>query len=198
MEALGVGRVGDDRVEALADRPRDGPDRERSVVDAFEALHVAGRRGEEDLVGAVDVLELQTLLDHGDPELGWLAKTGRLALGYLGDPEKTSRTYPVVDGIRYAVPGDRARLLAAGVVELHGRDSATINSGGEKIFAEEVEAALKSHPGVYDCLVAGRPSERWGDEVVAINDEFVADDCEATALVRAAEGEVTITTRRAK
>ena len=55
-----------------------------------------------------------------------------------------------------------------GIVELHGRDSVTINSGGEKIFAEEVEAAIKSHPGVYDCVVAGRPSERWGNEVVAI------------------------------
>ena len=57
---------------------------------------------------------------------------------------------------------------ADGVIELHGRDSITINSGGEKIFAEEVEAAVKAHPGVYDCVVAGRPSERWGSEVVAI------------------------------
>ena len=79
-----------------------------------------------------------------------------------------ARTYPVVDGVRYAVPGDRARLLDGGVVELHGRDSVTINSGGEKIFAEEVEAAIKAHPGVYDCVVAGRPSERWGNEVVAV------------------------------
>jgi hypothetical protein len=101
------------------------------------------------------------------PRSGWLAKTGRLALGYLGDADKTARTYPVVDGVRYAIPGDRARLLEGGIVELHGRDSVTINSGGEKIFAEEVEAAIKSHPYVYDCVVAGRPSERWGNEVVA-------------------------------
>jgi acyl-CoA synthetase (AMP-forming)/AMP-acid ligase II len=66
------------------------------------------------------------------------------------------------------VPGDRARLTADMVIELHGRDSVTINSGGEKIFAEEVEAAVKAHPDVYDCVVAGRPSERWGNEVVAI------------------------------
>ena len=112
--------------------------------------------------------DLDRVLEPGDPEVGWLAKTGRLALGYLGDAEKTARTYPVVDGVRYAVPGDRARLLEDGIVELHGRDSVTINSGGEKIFAEEVEAAIKSHPGVYDCVVAGRPSERWGNEVVAI------------------------------
>jgi 3-oxocholest-4-en-26-oate---CoA ligase len=70
--------------------------------------------------------------------------------------------------VRYAVPGDRARLTADGLIELHGRDSVTINSGGEKIFAEEVEAAIKAHGAVYDCVVAGRPSERWGSEVVAI------------------------------
>ena len=111
---------------------------------------------------------LEHELAPGDDELGWLAKSGRLALGYLGDEAKTSRTYPVVDGVRYAVPGDRARLRSDGIIELHGRDSVTINSGGEKIFAEEVEAAVKRHPGVYDCVVAGRPSERWGNEVIAI------------------------------
>jgi fatty-acyl-CoA synthase len=107
-------------------------------------------------------------LKPGDEELGWLAKSGRLALGYLGDEAKTTRAYPVIDGVRYAVPGDRARLREDGVVELHGRDSVTINSGGEKIFAEEVEAALKAHPDVYDCVVAGRPSDRWGNEVIAV------------------------------
>ncbi len=112
--------------------------------------------------------DLRRELAPGDPELGWLAKSGRLALGYLGDQAKTERTYPVIDGVRYVVPGDRARLTADGMVELHGRDSVTINSGGEKIFAEEVEAALKRHPDVYDCVVAGRPSERWGNEVVAV------------------------------
>jgi acyl-CoA synthetase (AMP-forming)/AMP-acid ligase II len=112
--------------------------------------------------------DLDRVLEAGEDETGWLAKTGRLALGYLGDAAKTARTYPVIDGVRYAVPGDRARLLEGGVVELHGRDSVTINSGGEKIFAEEVEAAIKAHPSVYDCVVAGRPSERWGNEVVAI------------------------------
>ncbi|HSB85890.1 MAG TPA: AMP-binding protein, partial [Ilumatobacteraceae bacterium] len=115
---------------------------------------------------------LAPLLDRelrpGEDELGWLAKSGRLALGYLGDPVKTALSYPVINRVRYAVPGDRARLRADGVVELHGRDSVTINSGGEKIFAEEVESALKAHPDVYDCVVAGRPSERWGAEVVAI------------------------------
>ena len=91
-----------------------------------------------------------------------------MPLGYLGDADKTARTFPVIDGVRYSVPGDRARLTAEGLIELYGRDSVTINSGGEKIFAEEVEQALAHHPDVYDVVVAGRPSERWGQEVVAI------------------------------
>ena len=111
---------------------------------------------------------LDSVLEPGHAELGWLAKSGRLALGYFGDPVKTARTYPIIDGVRYAVPGDRAKVTADLMVELHGRDSVTINSGGEKIFAEEVEAAIKGHPSVYDCVVAGRPSDRWGNEVVAV------------------------------
>jgi 3-oxocholest-4-en-26-oate---CoA ligase len=112
--------------------------------------------------------DLTRVLTPGDDEVGWLAKSGRLALGYLGDAAKTARTYPVIDGVRFAVPGDRARWRADSSIELHGRDAVTINSGGEKIFAEEVELAIRAHPGVYDCVVAGRPSERWGNEVVAI------------------------------
>src|SRR5690606_18270837 len=108
------------------------------------------------------------ILSPGDQELGWLTQTGRVPLGYLGDPEKTQATFPVIDGRRHAVPGDRARVLADGSIELHGRDSVTINTGGEKVFAEEVEVAVKAHPAVFDCLVVGRPSERWGQEVVAV------------------------------
>jgi fatty-acyl-CoA synthase len=108
------------------------------------------------------------VLAPGDDEIGWLAQTGRVPRGYLGDETKTRETFPVIDGVRYAVAGDRARLSAAGAIELHGRDSVTINTGGEKVFAEEVETALKHHPAVYDALVVGRPSERWGQEVVAV------------------------------
>ncbi|MCV7413394.1 acyl-CoA synthetase [Mycobacterium florentinum] len=99
---------------------------------------------------------------------GWLARRDMIPLGYLGDAEKTARTFPVVDGVRWSIPGDRARFLADGRIELLGRDAVTINSGGEKIFAEEVEAAMAEHPGIYDVVVTGRPSERWGNEVVAI------------------------------
>ncbi|HEY8515306.1 MAG TPA: acyl-CoA synthetase [Candidatus Binatia bacterium] len=108
------------------------------------------------------------VLGPGDVEIGWLAKTGRVPLGYLGDEPKTQRTFPTIGGVRYSLPGDRARVSADGAIELLGRDSVTINSGGEKIFAEEVELALKHHPAVYDAVVVGRPSERWGQEVVAL------------------------------
>jgi fatty-acyl-CoA synthase len=112
--------------------------------------------------------DLSRRLRPGDDELGWLAQRGRVPLGYLGDPEKTMATFPVIDGERYAVAGDRARWRADGTIELHGRDSVCINTGGEKVFAEEVETALKTHPGVLDAVVCGRPSERWGEEVVAV------------------------------
>jgi 3-oxocholest-4-en-26-oate---CoA ligase len=112
--------------------------------------------------------ELDKVLEPGHDGIGWLAQTGWVPLGYFADPDKTARTFPVIDGVRYSVPGDRARLLADGEVELLGRDSVTINSGGEKIFAEEVERAIAGHPAVHDVVVVGRASERWGQEVVAI------------------------------
>ncbi|HEX4901649.1 MAG TPA: acyl-CoA synthetase [Acidimicrobiales bacterium] len=117
---------------------------------------------------AVVSADLSHVLEPGHEGDGWLAQRGRVPLGYLGDAEKTARTFPVIEGTRYAVPGDRARLTAEGQIELFGRDSVTINSGGEKIFAEEVEQALAHHPDVFDVVVAGRPSEQWGNEVVAV------------------------------
>jgi len=110
----------------------------------------------------------QRELPPGSTELGWLATSGRVPLGYLGDPEKTTATFPVVGGVRYSVPGDRARRAADGSIELLGRDAVCINTGGEKVFAEEVEQTLKTHPAVVDVLVVGRPSEVWGQEVVAV------------------------------
>ncbi|MCW2801743.1 MAG: acyl-CoA synthetase [Aeromicrobium sp.] len=119
--------------------------------------------------GAVVVSDDMTaLLKPGHDGIGWLGQSGWVPLGYLGDAEKTAKTFPTISGTRYAVPGDRARLLANGEVEVLGRESATINTGGEKVFAEEVEAAITSHPAVRDVLVVGRPHERWGNEVVAV------------------------------
>jgi len=112
--------------------------------------------------------DLSGPVEPGSGESGWLARRGWVPLGYHRDPEKTRRTFPVVDGVRYAVPGDRAALEADGRLRLYGRDSVTINSGGEKIFAEEVEQALKRHPAVYDAVVVGTPHERWGQQVTAL------------------------------
>jgi len=137
--------------------------------------------------GTVVVSEdLDKVLEPGHDGIGWLAQTGWVPLGYFADAEKTARTFPVIDGVRYSVPGDRARLLADGEIELLGRDSVTINSGGEKIFAEEVERAIAGHPSVHDVVVVGRASERWGQEVVAIVElspgaEASADDIVAHA-----------------
>jgi acyl-CoA synthetase (AMP-forming)/AMP-acid ligase II len=112
--------------------------------------------------------ELTAILQPGHDGMGWLAQRGYVPLGYKGDAAKTAKTFPVIDGVRYAIPGDRARHRADGSIELLGRDSVTVNSGGEKIFVEEVETAIASHPAVADVVVAGRPSERWGQEVVAV------------------------------
>ena len=121
--------------------------------------------GPDTFVAAED---LGSLLQPGHDGMGWLAQRGYVPLGYKGDAAKTVATFPVIDGVRYAVPGDRARHREDGRIELLGRDSVTINSGGEKIFVEEVETAIASHPAVADVVVTGRPSERWGQEVVAV------------------------------
>jgi 3-oxocholest-4-en-26-oate---CoA ligase len=121
--------------------------------------------GPDTFVAAED---LGGILQPGHDGMGWLAQRGYVPLGYKGDAAKTAATFPVIDGVRYAVPGDRARHRADGCIELLGRDSVTINSGGEKIFVEEVETAIASHPAVADVVVTGRPSERWGQEVVAV------------------------------
>jgi fatty-acyl-CoA synthase len=146
-----------------------------SSESGSQAVHVSAggekaRSGDFALSPSNVVLseDLSRVLQPGDPERGWLARAGHVPLGYLGDAAKTARTFPVVSGVRYAVPGDRASIAADGTLRLHGRDSVTINSGGEKIFAEEVEQALKHHPAVYDAVVVGTPSERWGQQVTAL------------------------------
>ncbi|HYZ97719.1 MAG TPA: acyl-CoA synthetase [Acidimicrobiales bacterium] len=107
-------------------------------------------------------------LAPGSGEIGRVARSGYIPLEYLGDADKTAETFVEVDGTRYVVPGDLATVEADGSVTLLGRGSQSINSGGEKIFPEEVEAAVKSHPAVYDALVVGVPDERWGQRVAAV------------------------------
>src|SRR6202023_680420 len=107
-------------------------------------------------------------LKPGDPEVGWVARAGRIPLGYFDDEQATRKTFPEVDGQRVVISGDRASVERDGPLRLFGRDSLVVNTGGEKVFVEEVEEVLRAHPGVADALVVGRPSERWGQEVVAL------------------------------
>jgi len=108
-------------------------------------------------------------LEPGTGAVGRLARGGNIPLGYYNDPEKTAATF-VTDskGRRWSIPGDYALLEADGRITLLGRGSVSINSGGEKIYPEEVEGALKSHPDVFDVLVVGMPDERWGQRVAAL------------------------------
>jgi 3-oxocholest-4-en-26-oate---CoA ligase len=107
-------------------------------------------------------------LRPGEREIGWAAREGRIPLGYFNDPDATRKTFPEVDGKRVVISGDRASLEDDGTMRLYGRDSLVVNTGGEKVFVEEVEEVLRAHPAVADALVVGRPSERWGEELVAL------------------------------
>ncbi len=108
-------------------------------------------------------------LTPGDGRIGRLARTGRIPLGYYKDQAKTAATFPTdAAGVRWSVPGDLASVEPDGTITVHGRGSASINSGGEKIFPEEVEAAIKAHPAVFDAIVVGLPDERFGEQVAAV------------------------------
>jgi acyl-CoA synthetase (AMP-forming)/AMP-acid ligase II len=112
--------------------------------------------------------ELQ-LVEPGSGVIGRVARGGNIPLGYYKDEAKTAATFLVgADGRRYAVPGDFATVEADGRVTLLGRGSVCINTGGEKVFPEEVEATLKAHPAVFDAIVVGAPDERWGQRVTAL------------------------------
>ena len=115
-----------------------------------------------------------------------LARTGRIPVGYYKDPEKTARTFVEIEGQRWALPGDMAMVEADGTITLLGRGSACINSGGEKVFPEEVEEAIKLHPAVEDCTVVGVPDEVWGEAIVAVVAVSSSADAGASELIAAA------------
>jgi acyl-CoA synthetase (AMP-forming)/AMP-acid ligase II len=108
------------------------------------------------------------LVEPGSRVVGRLARRGHIPVGYHNDPERTAATFPTVDGVRWAVTGDRATVDPDGRIKLLGRGSSSINTGGEKVFPEEVEATLKAHPTVFDAVVVGVPDERWGERVTAV------------------------------
>jgi acyl-CoA synthetase (AMP-forming)/AMP-acid ligase II len=107
-------------------------------------------------------------LRPGEREVGFVARAGRIPLGYFDDEAATRKTFPVVQGQRVVISGDRGSLAPDGTLQLFGRDSLVVNTGGEKVFVEEVEEVLRAYAGVADALVVGRPSERWGEELVAL------------------------------
>jgi fatty-acyl-CoA synthase len=107
-------------------------------------------------------------IEPGSEEIGLLALGGPIPLGYYKDPEKTAKTFPTFEGQRYSIPGDWARVAADGTIELLGRGSVSINTGGEKVFPEEVEEAVKLHPAVVDAIVVGVPDDRFGEVIAAV------------------------------
>ncbi len=146
----------------------------RMIADGLgssETGTIGSKRGQG---GATFLLNDQTAVlddDHnpvGAGQTGMLARQGHIPLGYWGDEAKTARTFVHHGGKRWVLPGDLARVEDDGSVTLLGRGSTSINTGGEKVFPEEVESAIKAHPGVQDVLVVGLPDERWGQKVVAV------------------------------
>ncbi|MCX2962947.1 acyl-CoA synthetase [Gordonia sp. NPDC062954] len=137
-----------------------------SVV-AKGAPHSGGPRVKADSETHV-LREDGTPVEAGSGEVGVLARSGHVPLRYHNDPEKSAKTFKEFNGIRYSLPGDNAQLEADGTITMLGRGSVSINTGGEKVFPEEVEGALKAHPDVFDTVVVGVTDDRWGQRVAAV------------------------------
>jgi len=145
------------------------------VMDSFGASETGAN-------GAVDATEkgprfrmneaTTVITDSGDVapvgEVGMLARKGHVPIGYYKDEAKTAATFVEMRGVRWAIPGDKAVIEPDGTITVLGRGSQCINTGGEKVFPEEVEAVLKSHPGVFDAIVVGVADPRWGETVAAV------------------------------
>jgi acyl-CoA synthetase (AMP-forming)/AMP-acid ligase II len=151
------------------------------LIDAFSSSEALGMGSSMSAAGAeagtasFKIGQLAKLIDDNGNEIepgsgrsGRLAVGGRLPLGYYKDEDKTRKTFVTIGGERYSVPGDYATVDADGTLHLLGRGSVVINTGGEKVYPEEVEEALKTHPAVADAACVGVPSERFGEEICAI------------------------------
>lgn len=151
------------------------------IFDGLGASETGLMGGKMSMAGADDraphfaVNEHMTVLDEhnrpvapGSGQIGRLARKGHVPIGYYKAPEKSAQTFVDVDGERWAIPGDLASVEADGTILLHGRGSVSINTGGEKVFPEEVESELKEHPDILDAVVVGVDDERYGQKVVAV------------------------------
>ncbi|MGK2873093.1 MAG: acyl-CoA synthetase [Alphaproteobacteria bacterium] len=151
------------------------------LVDSFGASEAVGfGRSQTSAAGTSEVAKFAIgedckvfTEDHREVEPGsgvpgFIARTGAIPVGYYKDPEKTEKTFPVINGVRYSIPGDWCTVEKDGTLTLLGRGSVCINSGGEKIYPEEVEEVIKTHPQVDDVLVVGVPDEKWGQAVTGV------------------------------
>jgi fatty-acyl-CoA synthase len=148
------------------------------MIDTFGAseLGASGSQHDPDAGPRFNAIESMSVLGDdlrpvapGSGEIGLLARRGHIPLGYYKDEAKTAATFVTdPDGVRWSVPGDHARIEADGTITLLGRGSGCINTGGEKVYPEEVEAAVKGHPDVFDAVVVGVPDARFAERVAAI------------------------------
>jgi acyl-CoA synthetase (AMP-forming)/AMP-acid ligase II len=153
------------------------------IVDGFGASETGTVGSRSSLPGSAGDDELPrftlneqtTVLDDelrpvvpGSGTVGRLARRGHIPLGYYKDEAKTASTFVEVDGVRWVLPGDMAKVEEDGTIMLLGRGSVSINTGGEKVYPEEVESVLKSHPAIFDAVVVGVPDDRWGERVVVV------------------------------
>jgi 3-oxocholest-4-en-26-oate---CoA ligase len=159
-------------VQAIALARRDGP--------AIPSLAFQARPG----VTLVVDDDLRPIVP-GSGRSGWLAAGGRVPIGYHNDPVKSAATFVTIDGARYSLPGDRAEVDADGTIRLLGRGALCINTGGEKVYPEEVEAVLKAHPEIADAVVVGVPDPRWGQQVSAVIEPVVGGVVPTLAAVQA-------------
>ncbi|HUR77317.1 MAG TPA: acyl-CoA synthetase [Acidimicrobiales bacterium] len=151
-----------------------------SVSSAAGAAHTAKfTLGENAMV----IKEDGTKVEPGSGEVGMVAVKGRTPVGYYKDPAKSDATFKVIDGARYSIPGDYASVAADGTLELLGRGSVCINTGGEKVFPEEVEEALKTAPDVRDAVAVGVPDEKFGQAIVALVELAPGADLDEPAII---------------
>jgi acyl-CoA synthetase (AMP-forming)/AMP-acid ligase II len=119
----------------------------------------------------------------GSGEIGLVATRGHTPIGYYKDTQKSAATFRMIDGVRYSIPGDYATVDADGTVRLLGRGSQCINTGGEKVYPEEVEEMLKRHPTVADAAVVGVPDERFGEAITALVEAHAGDVVDEAQLI---------------
>lgn len=166
-----------------------------TLIDSFASSEALGMGGSQSTAGgeaqtakftvgpnAAVFREDHTRVEPGSGEAGMVAVSGVVPLGYYKDPEKTARTFPTIEGKRWCMPGDWAVVNADGTLDLLGRGSQCINTGGEKVFPEEVEEALKRHEQVRDAVVVGLPDPRFGERICALVEPVAGAEPSALAL----------------